>query len=87
MKELYRIERNLEAANGETAYHIRVFGRHIAEREGYNRHDGLDAVHFYLVQKYNWLPSIVRSLSTEDLHFLLEEEMHGWTVPVDARED
>jgi len=81
----YEILRNLEAANGEMAYHIRVFGDTLAEREGYKAHDGLEAVHYYLVNKYNWLPSVVKALSTEDLSFLLAEEMSGWTVPKAAK--
>ena len=67
------------------AYQIECFGDEIARREGYKEHNGIDAIHFYLIQKYHWLPSTVRSLSWDDLQFLLDEEMKGWTLPKEAR--
>ena len=79
--ELNRSRRQLHQAIGELAYHLELFGDHLAAREGYQEHDGLDAIHFYLIQKHHWLPSVVRSMSSEDLRFVLSEEMSGWTVP------
>lgn len=60
---------------------IEAFGNEIARRMNYKSHRGIDAVHYYLVAKHNWLPSQVRHLSAEDLAFLLAEEMDGWLLP------
>lgn len=81
----YQVEKKLQDAIAGIAYHIVLFGDHLAKREGYKRYDGIDAVHFYLVQKYGWLPSVVKALSTDDLHFLLTEDMADWQVPLEAR--
>ena len=70
--------------DGHLAFCLDVFGDHIAKREKYKEHDGMDAVHFYLIQKYHWLPSQVRAMSHADLRFVLDEEMSGWTLPKDA---
>jgi hypothetical protein len=84
-RELNDTRRKLHIQTGELNYYLEVFGDRIAEREGYKKHSGIDAVHFYLVSKYHWLPSVVRSMSYDDMHFLLSEEMSGSTVPKDAR--
>ena len=65
-------------AQAEKNFQIEAFGDEIAKREGYKAHKGLDALHFYLVQKYHWTPATVRHLSFDDLDFLLKEEKHGW---------
>ncbi|MCK5615724.1 hypothetical protein KAR91_78400 [Candidatus Pacearchaeota archaeon] len=67
-------------------YRLLIFGDYLAKRQGYKEHERLDAIHFYLIEKYHWLPSQVKSLNDEDLGFLLKEEMSGWTVPEDALE-
>ncbi len=85
MDERFTISRRLEEANAGRAFALRVFGDEIAKREGYKVHQDLDAVHLYLCQKHNWLPSVVKSLSLDDMLFLLEEEMNGWTYPPEAR--
>ena len=71
----------LRKAEAERAFHIDLFGDYLAKREGYKDHRGLDAVHFYLIQKYHWLPRDVHSLNLDDLRFVLAEELSGWTVP------
>jgi hypothetical protein len=53
---------------------LELFGHRLAKREGYREHKGMDALHFFLIQKYHWLPSQVRPLSLDDLEFLFEEE-------------
>jgi len=63
---------------------LHCFGDCIATREKYKHYDGIEAVSFYVVQKYHWLPSQVRSMNWEDLKFLLAEEMHGWNIPKEA---
>jgi hypothetical protein len=80
-KEQVRVHtRRMRQAEGEIAFHMDLFGDYLAEREGYKEHDGLEALQFYLVQKYHWLPSQVKSLNLDDLRFLFGEEMSGWTV-------
>lgn len=56
------------------------FGDTLAEREGYRTYDGIEAVHYYLIQKHGWLPRDVRTMSYEDMRFALGEEMAGWTI-------
>jgi hypothetical protein len=65
-------------------YSLEVFGDHLAEREGYKAHKGLEAICFYLVQKFRWLPRDVKSMSKEDIHFVMAEEMSGWRLPKEA---
>ena len=84
MKDYYKADYDLCVSSGKLNYHLHRFGEHIAKREKYKRHTGIDAIHFYLIQKHHWLPFQVRSMSDEDLRFVLTEEMHGWTLPKDA---
>lgn len=50
---------------------VEKIGDHIGQKEGYVGLKGMEAVYRYLVDKYNWLPEQVRSLSNEDLNMLL----------------
>ncbi len=50
---------------------VEKIGDHIGQKEGYAGLKGMEAVYRYLVDKYNWLPEQVRSLSNEDLNMLL----------------
>jgi hypothetical protein len=77
--------KRLYQAEGGLNYSLAVFGDHIAKREKYKTVDGIEAVYFYLVTKYHWLPSQVRGMSYEDLRFVLSEEMSGWILPIEAR--
>lgn len=79
-----KIRYELAKTNGKLAYSLDIFGDHIATREKYKSLDGMAAIHFYIVNKYRWPPSIVRTMSDEDLRFLLSEEMVGWTAPPEA---
>ena len=81
---MYEVEHKLHDALGKSAYALSVFGDTIAEREGYKSVDGIDAVHLYLIHKFGWLPAQVKSMSSEDIQFVLSEEMHGWTFPKEA---
>lgn len=80
-KKYYKVLREKYLIEGELAYGLAVFGDELAKRHGYKVHQDIDAVHFYIVQKFSWPLSQVRGMSFEDLRFLLEEEMHGWTMP------
>lgn len=87
MDEHHQTLYNLHRELGNLSYHLAVFGDYISEREGYQALEltGMEAIYFYLVTKYNWLPRDVRSMSYEDLRFVLSEEMRGWTLPEDAK--
>lgn len=65
-------------------YLLHIFGDELARRKGYKQHQGIEAVHFFLVQAYNMTPATVKAMSHEDLRFLLAEEMSGWLAPEDA---
>jgi hypothetical protein len=72
--------------SGQQAAYLEAFGEFLAEREGYKSHDRLDAIHWYLIEKYHWKPSEVRAFNSDDLLFLMAEEMAGWTLPVALRD-
>ena len=84
-KEHYEATKRLYEAEGNLTYSLDVFGDEIAKREKYKDLDGIEAIHFYLIHKFKWLPSQVKSMSAEDLRFVLTEEMSGWTMPKNAR--
>lgn len=84
-KEKYECLKRTRELQGNLDYYLIVFGDVIAEREGYKDMDGINAIHFYLIHKFGWLPRDVRSMSYDDLQFVLSEEMSGWTLPPDAR--
>ena len=76
----YETLRQKYALKGDTAYYLELFGHALAEREGYKKMDGMDAIFFYLIEKHHWLPRDVRSMSIEDLCFVLAEEMVVWKL-------
>jgi len=80
----YAALKGLYQAHSDADYSLAVFGDYLAEREGYKSHRDMDAVHFYLVNKYSWPLSHVRGMSLEDIRFLLAEDMHDWTLPKEA---
>jgi len=80
----YKAEHTICINNAELNYHLLRFGDHLAEREGYKDLSGIDAVHYYLIQKHHWTPAQVRGMSSGDLRFLLSGEMQGWTLPKEA---
>jgi hypothetical protein len=84
-KARYQTLKKLYGALGDCAYSLAVFGDHLAKREKYREHLDIDAIHFYIVHKFNWPPAQVRGMSFEDLRFVLSEEMSGWTMPPAAR--
>jgi hypothetical protein len=86
-KERFDLLKRLHESTGSLNYHLEVFGFHVAKRERYKDPalHGMEAIYFYLVQKYRWLPSQVRAMNLEDIRFVLSEEMNGWTVPTEAR--
>lgn len=86
--EQAKAAKQLHEAEAEDRYLLDVFGDHIAEREGYRSiSGGLEAVRFYLMQKYSWTPYQLRNMSAIELRFALREEMHGWIDPHVDRDD
>ncbi|MCF6442049.1 hypothetical protein L1077_21700 [Pseudoalteromonas luteoviolacea] len=61
---------------------LEMFGRDLAVQEGYTwlTQDGIESVKYYLMQKHNWLPAQVNSMSLEDLSFAVERERSSWTL-------
>jgi hypothetical protein len=82
-KKMNEVRLDFHVSTGKLNFYLELFGDRLKEREKYKVHEGLDAIHFYLVNKYGWLPAVVKSMSYEDLRFLLAEEMHGFTVRED----
>ena len=79
--EMNKARRDLHTTKGNLNYLLEVFGDELAKRQKYKSRDGMEAIWFYLVEKYHWLPSTVRAMHPEDIRFLLDDEMHGWTAP------
>ncbi len=84
-QQRYKNLRRLHEAEGNLNYILEAFGDTLAEREGYHDLDGMDAVRFYLIHKFSWLPRDVRAMSHEDMRFVLREELAAWTLPEKAR--
>ncbi len=82
--ERYATLKQFHETRGSLNYYLEVFGDHIAISEGYKSLNGIKALRYYLMQKHNWLPSTVQSLSYEDLSFALSQEQEGWTLPKEA---
>lgn len=70
-----QIRKKSALAEGGLNYHLILFGDRIAEREGYVGLDGLEAVHYYLIHKFHWLPRDVFAMKLEDIRFVLDQEL------------
>lgn len=79
MTEYIEANKRLRHAQADIQVMIDKFGDYLAEKKEYRSHKGIEAVWYYLVQKHNWTPAVVRAFNTDDLQFLLEEEMADWT--------
>jgi hypothetical protein len=66
--------KKIREIEGESNYYLERYGDHIAEREGYRGIDGMEAINFYLIHKFGWLPRDVKSMSLEDVQFVLSQE-------------
>lgn len=71
---------------GALRFSLELFGDRLAQREGYNEVRGIDAVRYYLMVKYRWLPREVKAFSFDDLRFAMAEEFSGWAIPSDAQD-
>ena len=83
MNKLNSAHRKLLNVQADLSYLLHLFGNDLANREKYHDLTGIDAIHFYLVQKHNWLPSVVKSMTYEDIRFAMTVEMQDWKPPVD----
>lgn len=84
-QQRYKVLKQKYAAQGNLAYYLELFGNYLAEREGYKHLDGMEAIYFYLIHKFRWLPRDVRSMSIDDIRFVLSEEMVNWSAPPESR--
>ena len=53
---------------------LEILGNQLAEKKGYPC-EKIEALHYHLIQKHNWLPRDVRSMSTDDLRLALASEL------------
>ncbi len=86
-KELFDITKHRLLLEAQLNSTLIAFGDDLAKRNNYKKLTGLEAIHFYLIEKYHWQISYVKSLSYNDLQFVLTEEMYGWTLPEELRND
>lgn len=78
---LYKETERYYRAVGSLNAMLHIFGDELAKQEDYKGLGGIEAIHFYLIKKFHWLPRDVRAISLEDLRFVLTEELKDWTVP------
>lgn len=83
--EKYEILKRLHDAVGNLDYSLAVFGDTLAKREKYKDLDGMEAIHYYLIQKHHWLPRDVRAMTADDIRLVLSQDMAGWVLPKGAR--
>lgn len=82
----YQLSAGIHSLDGARNFHLELFGNTLASDNKYSEHKGIDAIRYFLMQKHNWLPNAVRSMSLDDLNFAISEEMRHWTVPKEAHE-
>lgn len=80
--DLYR--QMLEQAR--IGYTLAIFGDHLADFHGYKVHKGMDAIHFYLIQKHSWTRIQILAMPPAEILFAMAEEFTLWTMPDDARQ-
>ena len=78
MSKINKLENEMSEAHGKvqefSMKKLFSLAGKIVKREKYKNVSGMDAIHYYLIQKHNWLPSQVKTMSAEDLALCLEEE-------------
>lgn len=79
-KDLNEARYRLHKTRGALAYHLELFGDHLQEKEGYS-FGGIEAIMLYLIRKYAWTPQYVKSMSSDDMRFVLDVELRDWRVP------
>lgn len=84
--EIYEQTRKLNHAKAELWSHLYAFGDELAKRHGYKRLTGMEAVHYYLIQKHNWTPQQLRDMPYDDILLSLSEDMNEWVLPKELRD-
>lgn len=77
--ELHRIRQEHHAVLGNLNFMLECFGDTLAKKNGYKGLDGMEAIWLYLIRTYHWTPAYVKSMSHEDIHLVLTQEMTDWT--------
>lgn len=62
---------------------LEAFGEHLAQQQGLKDVRGMDAIHLYLMNKYHWQLSYLRTLNNKYLEDVLTQEMQGWSLAKD----
>ena len=70
-KTLEEAEHRLFRAEAEHKFALVRVGDRIAKDKKYRHLTGLEAIYRYLIDKYHWTPSVVRTLTLDDLDMLL----------------
>lgn len=83
-EEMNKVRRQKHVAQAQINVFLEIFGDDLASKNQWNSLRGIEALHYYLMQKHHWTPAQLREMSYEDLRFALHQEMQGWTVPKDA---
>ncbi|WP_230577672.1 hypothetical protein [Xylella fastidiosa] len=83
-KEMNKVRRQEHIARAQINVFLEIFGDDLASKNQWNSLDGIEALHYYLMQKHHWTPAQLREMSYKDLQFALHQEMQGWTAPKDA---
>ncbi|MBC9207515.1 hypothetical protein IBL26_11780 [Roseomonas aerophila] len=73
------IRLRLHQAEAGLTYSLERFGDKLSAEQGYDNIDGIEAVRLYLIRTYHWTPSYVKSMAAEDMRFVLNVEMKGFT--------
>jgi hypothetical protein len=60
--------------NADSERVLECLGAHLAAKHKYPL-EGISAVHYHLIQKHNWLPRDVKSLSIEDMKLACAMEL------------
>ena len=76
--DLGEIRKGLHEAQAGLNWAFEEFGNYLAKREGYKNLDGIDAIHCYTIQKFSSLPRDVRSMTYDDLRFVLSQQIEEW---------
>jgi hypothetical protein len=52
----------------------------------WSRLPGIRAAHHRILMKFHWAPSVIETLSVEQLFFALLDDLEGYEIPVDAHQ-
>jgi hypothetical protein len=73
--EMKQARKNLHHAIADITCALEEAGDLLAQKHGYSGLSGLEAARYHLMQKHHWLPRDLNSMSNEDLHFALSQEL------------